>query len=189
MASDTTAAVDVQAFLEAAPRCLPARLARWARELAAASLVTGVAPFLLAAVMDRESVGGEMLRPRGPTGTGDGGHGRGLMQVDDRYHASFAGAVFGRSTRYLWQDAAFACLYGARLLEENLRAFAGDELAAVASYNASASRVRAALAVLPQDATGDARLAAVDSVTTGGNYVSDVLGHRNVMAALFPGPR
>jgi soluble lytic murein transglycosylase-like protein len=174
-----------QAFLESAARCLPARLARWARELAAASLVTGVDPYVLAAVMDRESLGGEALRPRGVAGFGDGGHGRGLMQVDDRYHASFVGAVFGRSSGYLWQDPAFACLYGARLLEENLEAFGGDLLPAIAAYNASAKRVRAALDSLPPDASEVARLAAVDAVTTGHNYVSDVLARRrHFLAAL-----
>jgi soluble lytic murein transglycosylase-like protein len=188
--NEKTAGVDVHAFLEAAPRCLPARLARWAREIGAAALATGVDPFLLAAIMDRESLGGEYLKPRGPAGVGDGGHGRGLMQVDDRYHASFVAALYGRSTLYLWQDPAFACLYGARLLEENMARFGGDELAAVAAYNASSTRVSATRANLPPGASEAQRLAAMDSLTTDGDYVSDVLARRaGFLAALLPSPR
>ena len=41
-------------------------------------------PFLLWSLGEGESGWGRELSPPGPAGTGDGGHGRGLMQVDDR---------------------------------------------------------------------------------------------------------
>lgn len=50
---------------------------------------TGVSPVLLAAIMDVESAYGTLLSPPGPAGKGDGGHGHGLMQIDDRTHGVF----------------------------------------------------------------------------------------------------
>lgn len=56
-------------------------------QLGAAS--QGISPVLIAALMKVESDYGLTLSPSGPTGTGDGGHGRGLMQIDDRTHGAF----------------------------------------------------------------------------------------------------
>lgn len=50
---------------------------------------TGVSPVLIAAIMDVESGFGTLLSPTGPSGKGDGGHGHGLMQIDDRTHGAF----------------------------------------------------------------------------------------------------
>lgn len=41
---------------------------------------------LLAGIGSQESRWGLALTPKGPEGTGDGGHGRSLFQVDDRWH-------------------------------------------------------------------------------------------------------
>jgi hypothetical protein len=179
-----------QAFIEAAPRCLPPRLARWAPHMLSASLGTLAEAFpvdvwTLAAVCDRESLGGDALKPRGPMGKGDGNMGFGLMQVDVRFHEAFLSARFGRAGLHLWKHPSFAFMYGAHLLAENLTVFAGELAPAVASYNASMTRVRAALLGLPAVATEAQRLAAVDSVTTGGNYASDVLARRARFHAAF----
>lgn len=50
---------------------------------------TGVPAEYLAGIMWRESAFGLALSPPGPTGTGDNGHGRGLMQIDDRSFPDF----------------------------------------------------------------------------------------------------
>ncbi len=148
---------------------LPPRLARWAPELYAASIAyDSIDPVLLAAIMDRESRGGEALTPPGPSGTGDCGHGRGLMQIDDRYHSAFVSTG-------LWAEPPFSILYAARLLELNQRALGGSIELAVAAYNCGAARVRTATAGIVETA---ARLAAADRCTTGGNYASDVLKRR-----------
>lgn len=150
---------------------LPSRLARWAAELWHAAELYHVSAVVLAAIMDRESLGGDALVPRGPTGSGDFGHGRGLMQIDDRAHPAFVATG-------LWQEPAFAVLYGARLLRQNLDAFQGDYPAAIGAYNAGAKRVRFALAALPPGAPQDKRIAAIDMVTTR-CYVSGVLAIRD----------
>jgi len=51
----------------------------------------GVDPFIVAALGQRETNWGtaSSLSKPGPAGTGDFGHGRGLMQIDDRYHADW----------------------------------------------------------------------------------------------------
>ena len=48
-----------------------------------------IPPALIAGIGSRESHWGLALSPVGPTGTGDNGHGRGLMQIDDRWHKDF----------------------------------------------------------------------------------------------------
>ncbi len=51
----------------------------------------GVDPALIAALMEQESYYGssKFLDQPGPAGRGDGGHGHGLMQIDDRFHQAF----------------------------------------------------------------------------------------------------
>jgi soluble lytic murein transglycosylase-like protein len=68
---------------------LPPAGQRYADDILAVAQAEGVSPFLIAAIMDRESRYGQALRPPGPAGTGDNGHGHGLMQIDDRSHAAF----------------------------------------------------------------------------------------------------
>lgn len=155
---------------------LPPHLDRWYLCFQAAHMQTGVDPYLLAAICDRESAGGEALTPKGPAGTGDKGHGRGLMQIDDRYHLSFIAARDGRGIA-LWQVPAFNILYAARLLTQmwgSLHIWP----AAIAAYNAGASMARGALAALSPDAPQEAIVAALDRVTAHGDYVSDVLRRR-----------
>lgn len=156
---------------------LPLRLGRWAPQFLAAQLCYGVDALLLAAICDRESLGGEALTPKGPTGTGDGGHGRGLMQVDSRAHPVFVGAVFDDGVS-LWKDPSFNILYAARLFARNLLLLDGDESAAIAAYNCGAQKARRVLASLEPGTDTSGRIAALNAVTAGGDYVSDVQRRR-----------
>jgi hypothetical protein len=168
---------------------MPRRVAQWLPAARAAEMVTDVSALLLLAICDRESGGGEYLQPRGPTGKGDGGHGHGLMQLDDRFHFKSFVAALGPDGKPLWQDPAFAFLGAARFLRMTMVHFDGFDveplLPAIAAYNASEKRVRDALAGVTRPAKREDFIRALDAVTTGpkpgapGNYVSDVLERRN----------
>lgn len=145
---------------------LPGHLAQYADQFLAGELCYGVPATLLAAVCDRESRGGTLLNPPGPGGTGDSGHGRGLMQIDDRSHGSYLLGKFSDGVP-LWKSPSFNVLYAAWLLRTNYNKTNGSWAAAVAAYNAGLPRV---LKVLPN---GN-----LDGLTTGGNYVSDVLARQ-----------
>lgn len=166
-------------FIERAEAHLPRHIAQWRDVIAGASLATGTCPWLIAAIMDRESLGGAALKPRGPAGTGDSGHGRGLMQIDDRSHLDFIRADFDAAEGApLWTMPAFNVLYGAELLAKNTRAFLGDTRAAIAAYNAGRGRVSKVLRALPAGSPAETVQAALDRVTTGGQYVTNVLAKR-----------
>lgn len=96
------------------------------------------------------------------------------MQIDDRAHKGFVGAVDDLG-RPLWRDPAVNVHYGCRLLRRNLDSLDGYVAGALAAYNAGLGKVRSVLARLPADATDAQRQAAVDSVTTGRDYSADVL--------------
>jgi hypothetical protein len=148
---------------------LPPHISRWKSQLEAAELCFGVDPFILAAIIDRESLGGKALNPPTAGGTGDGGHGRGLGQIDDRYHRSFVDAMFDDGA-FLWRDPTFNILYAARLLKRNLDASDGDYATAIAAYNCGLKRARYAAGA----SQGETRIAALNAVTTGRDYVTDV---------------
>src|SRR5688572_29061817 len=95
---------------------LPSNLSRYANQFFAAELCFGVDPFVMAAIMDRESRGGDALNPKGPSGTGDHGNGFGLCQLDRRYHSSFLKAL-GPDKIELWKDPTFNVMYAAKLLK------------------------------------------------------------------------
>jgi hypothetical protein len=95
-------------------------------EIAAAATRHHLDPRLLAAVAAQETGG-----PGSDSGrnvVGDGGHGRGVFQIDDRWHA------FARSGAAM--DPARNADYAAGLLESNLRRFGGDVRSALSAYNA-----------------------------------------------------
>lgn len=122
------------------------------------------APLILA-IMWRESRFGLALSPPGPGGTGDVGHGRGLMQIDDRAFKSWVASNN-------WQDPETNIRKGAEVLRDAYRYFqnkgyTGTDLwaAAIAAYNAGAAHVYGAIQA------GDT----ADSVTTGGEYATWVL--------------
>jgi hypothetical protein len=180
-----------QTFLGYADDVLPPRLAQWAEELGRASEAKEVCPWLLASVLDRESLGGEALTPKGPAGTGDFGHGRGLMQIDDRAHAAFLQEVLDDGTP-AWAHPAHNILYGAGVLREALNYFSKPFLAlpesvayaaGIAAYNCGPSNVRRALLEVPAFSAEVRYLAAVDSRTTGRNYSADVLRRRAAFLA------
>jgi hypothetical protein len=115
----------------------------------------------------RESAWGtsRLLDIAGPGGRGDHGHGHGLMQIDDRWHATYieTGA---------WSDAASNIAYGVSVLLDCWRYLRRKEIrdpvllrAAIAAYNAGPYRVYQALL------RGDDP----DRPTTGGDYSKDVL--------------
>lgn len=126
---------------EAFKLALPSQVARWAPQILIAAQKYNVDPWVLALIMYRESLGGDALKPPGPTGTGDFiprkpgslyykyanpatglppdglGWGRGLMQVDYGVHIDWfkSGAN--------WQDAQTNINKGAELFAEKLRFF------------------------------------------------------------------
>lgn len=172
------------AHLETLESHLPPRLARWAPQLIAAELCFEVPACLMAAVVDRESLGGEALKPVGPTGTGDGGHGCGLGQVDDRTHHKFVVATFDDNVTPLWTDATFNVLYGARILSVAHR-ISKSWPVSICAYNAGlnrALRVQRALV----DSSEPALIAALDRSTTGGDYISDVLRRMSSFSPVEP---
>lgn len=122
---------------------------------------------VLAGMGSRESAWGLALTPPGPGGTGDGGHGRGLLQVDDRWHPQFIAT--GK-----WGDAKENIFYGAALLRSFMDYFVKNGgwgpsqkliLGAAAAYNCGPRRVLEA-SVAGQD---------LDTFTTGRNYGVDTL--------------
>ena len=98
----------------------------FAREIEGAASRHGLDPRLLAAVAAQETGG-----PGSNSGrniVGDGGHGRGLFQIDDRYHA------FARSTSSM--NPAANADYAAGLLASLLHRFGGNVHKALSAYNA-----------------------------------------------------
>jgi hypothetical protein len=94
-------------------------------QIAAAASRHDLDPRLLAAVAAQETGG-----PGSDSGRnviGDGGHGRGLFQIDDRSHA------FARGPTAM--DPARNADYAAGLLQSNLRRYGGDVKAALSAYN------------------------------------------------------
>jgi len=99
---------------------------RFGSEIAAAAAAHHLDPRLLAAVAAQETGG-----PGSNSGNniiGDGGHGHGLFQIDDRYWA------FARTAAAL--DPAKNADVAAGILGDNLRRSGGDVRAALSLYNA-----------------------------------------------------
>lgn len=152
-------------LLLGAPLHLPPRLASWEMHFRVAGAEFNLHPLLLAAICDRESGGGSRLNPRGPLGTGDCGHGRGLMMLDDRDLGHWLEVND-------WRDALTNIRKGAELLAGEVTRFKAmrapervSERAPIAAYDCGAAIVRKALE----------RNVDVDVYTTGGNYSHDVL--------------
>ena len=123
---------------------------------------------VMAGLMWRESRGGAALTPPGAAGTGDGGHGRGLCQIDDRSWPAFTSSED-------WKDPAKNIAFAVNLVAAEVSYFARFSLGhptpypplqcALAAYNAGPSGVRRALA----------RGEDVDAPTAHGNYSAEVL--------------
>lgn len=140
-------------------------------------------PLLLVAIMDRESLcgtAGELDQP-GPGGKGDHGHGRGLMQLDDRVHGGTLHKdviADGRWAEPYWNlktavvdhlkpDLAFFARHGLEG-DAQLRA-------AVAAYNTGAGNVFKSIRAGVD----------VDATTAGHNYSADVLSRYAVLAQRY----
>lgn len=169
---------------------LPRRLQKWWDLAQAAGHLHGVDACLILAIIDRESLGGEALRPRGEAGVGDAGNGLGLMQIDKRHHREFCSETMVDGSP-AWANAWRNIDYGTRFLRGLLEHFTRRpylEMCAVAAYNADVHAVDAALMELTEPATEFHQLRAVDSVTTGKNYASDVLARRDRFRRLMSLP-
>ncbi|MBV8581155.1 MAG: transglycosylase SLT domain-containing protein, partial [Candidatus Eremiobacteraeota bacterium] len=95
-------------------------------EIAAAATRHNLDPRLLAAVAAQETGG-----PGADSGSnvvGDGGHGHGLFQIDDRWHA------FARTPAAM--NPAQNADYAAGLLSDNLDRYGGNVREALSAYNA-----------------------------------------------------
>jgi hypothetical protein len=129
----------------------------------AASPYSWLKPSILAGIGSRESGWGLLL----VNGTGDGGHGRGIMQIDDRYHQDFINNNNWRdpgvNIKYA-VDNVLADYYNQLSRQTNLTGF--DLLrGAIAAYNTGVGGVMDAY-----NAGLD-----VDYYTTDGDYSWDVI--------------
>ena len=152
----------------------PFRLWRWRFEIQKAADFHGLEPAIIAAVMDRESLGGEALNPPTRLGVGDNGHGRGLMQIDDRAHTAFCESI------EVWGNAELNVMKGTEILAWGLKKTQGHLPGAVATYNTGWQRKDRSGVVIPwirelylSNPTPD--ILALDRFTTGHNYVDDVM--------------
>jgi hypothetical protein len=98
----------------------------YAPEITAAAERHGLDPRLLAAVAAQETGGPGSNSGRNVVG--DGGHGHGLFQIDDRYHA------FARSAQAM--DPSSNADYAAGMLQELLGRYGGNVREALSAYNA-----------------------------------------------------
>lgn len=150
---------------------LPQRIAQWLPEARAAGSMYGQDPLLMLSICDRESRGDP--NAQSPDG------GLGLYQITRKYHPTFCDAV-GPDGRPLWRQPAWNTLYAAALLHFNADLFDGVVpiglviLPMIATFNASARRVREAIRELTQPCSAEQLLGVLDPLTTGGDYVSDV---------------
>jgi soluble lytic murein transglycosylase-like protein len=104
---------------------LSAQGVAFAPEIAGAARRHGLDPDLLAAVAAQETGGPGSNAGRNVVG--DGGHGRGLFQIDDRWHA-FAGTAAA-------MDPAKNADYAAGMLSGLLKRFGGNVHKALSAYN------------------------------------------------------
>lgn len=141
------------AYMNKPPSTLAPNYQRFWLAIRKASAKYGIPIPVLFGVLSRET-GGQLIN-------GDGGHGRGPWQIDDRYHQAWLATHDA-------MDIDASTDYAASLLKSNLDYFRGDLPAAVASYNASRARVT---------------VADPDRYTTGGNYSRNVLDRAEQFAA------
>ena len=100
----------------------------YAPQIAAAARQHNVDPTLLAAVAAQETGGPGSNAGRNVVG--DGGHGRGLFQIDDRWHA------FAQSPQAM--DPAANADYAAGMLSGLLNRYGGNMREALSAYNSGA---------------------------------------------------
>lgn len=138
---------------------LPPAIRKYAPQIEAAARKYEIPAALIAAVMDRETNGRNII--------GDGGHGHGLMQIDDRSHGTW---LRGHQNGL---DPASNIDYGTSILRDNLKRAKGLGLRGDAAFRYAAAAYNAG----PGGADRGRRAGDVDRYTTGHNYGRDVL-HR-----------
>ena len=99
---------------------------RYGQQIMAAAAANGLDPQFLAAVAAQETGGPES--DSGSNIVGDGGHGHGLFQLDDRWHA------IARTPAAM--DPATNAQYAASMLSGLLHRYGGNMHAALSAYNA-----------------------------------------------------
>jgi peptidoglycan hydrolase-like protein with peptidoglycan-binding domain len=135
------------------PKKMPAQFRKWIPYVEKAAKRYHLPPALLMAVMSRET--------NGVNEVGDGGHGRGLMQIDDRSWGSWLASHHGG------MDPASNIMKGAEILRSSINSFHGNVRYGVAAYNCGAGNVENAIR----------NGYSCDHYTANGNYSADVL-HR-----------
>lgn len=154
-------------------------------ELAGEGEPDGIGAALLLAIGSRESNMRNIV--------GDGGHGRGWLQIDDRFHhrflASHRGCDSGSFTprhpsaapKGRVPSITASTMYAIELLRDNMRVGRNNGVPegkivrfALAAYNAG-----------PGNALDGVRQGNVDAHTTGRNYSKDVLARKSVVARVL----
>lgn len=118
-----------------AARALRQQGVAYAPQIARAAEKHGLDPELLAAVAAQETGGPGSNAGRNILG--DGGHGHGVFQIDDRFHA------FARTSAAM--DPAANADYAARLIAGLLKQYGGDVHKALSAYNAGSPNARGTL--------------------------------------------
>ncbi len=134
----------------ASTAALAGRGVAFARDISGAAARHGLDPRLLAAVAAQET--GGPGSNAGHNVVGDGGHGHGLFQIDDRFH-SFAATPAA-------MDPTANADYAARMITGLLNRYGGDVHKALSAYNAGDPNARGTVTQWPDGA----RLGYADSV-------------------------
>lgn len=118
--------------LDPAARYLEQRGVAFAPEIARAAAKYGLDPQLLAAVAAQETGGPGSNAGRNVVG--DGGHGHGVFQIDDRFHG------FARTAAAM--NPAANADYAAQMISGLLKQYGGDVHKALSAYNAGSPDAR-----------------------------------------------
>ena len=98
----------------------------YAPQIEAAAKAYNLDPRLMKAIAAQETGGPDSNS--GHNIVGDGGHGHGVFQIDDRYHP------FART--YAAMDPGKNAMYAAGMIAHNLKAYGGNVREALSAYNA-----------------------------------------------------
>ncbi len=142
---------------------------RFGAQIATAARAHGLDPKLLAAVAAQET--GGPGQSSGNNIIGDGGHGRGLFQIDDRSWA------FARSVEAM--DPARNADKAASILADNLGRYSGNVRMALSAYNAGSPSATGTTTTWADGRT----LGYADSVL---RHYADLGGSKNIAAQSLP---
>lgn len=122
---------------------------------------------IICGVISRESRFGFALTPPFPSGVGDGGHGRGLMQIDDQWHKDFIASE-------KWKLPQANIYYGTKLLADN-REMLKKKYPDIGTYDLTRGFIAAFNCGFGNVIKAIKRGKDIDSYTTGEDYSMDVL--------------